>query len=442
MLTKKNLHDYQNQCVDFIFKNPKCGLFLHMGLGKTITTLTALKALYDDCLISRVLIVAPLRVANNVWAQEAAKWEHTADMKINVCTGSALKRSHKLMDKTAQICVINWENLAWLIKSNHFDFDAVVIDESSKFKNHRSLCFRAIKSRIKKLNSIILLTGTPSPRSYVDLWSQIFLIDGGVRLGKTVGEFRRIYCEQEGYMGYSWTIRDGKKEILLNKISDVTLSMVALDKITMPELINIDVVVSLDNKKMIAYKKLEKEFLLEIGGERIDAASAGVLAGKLLQFCNGAVYSEDGKYQEIHDEKIIALKDMIDGNETENFLVAYNYRHDRERLLRAFPDAKELNDSTIESWNDGKIKMMIAHPASAGHGLNLQSGGNNVVWFGLNWSLELYEQFNARLYRQGQKNTVKISHIIMQGGIDEKLMGALQNKIKNQKELFDYLKKI
>lgn len=440
MLKRADMHDYQNEAVRFIKERKKCALFLDMGLGKTVSSLTAASDFLDDVLVTKVLIIAPLRVANTVWAQEANKWEHLSHLKTVICTGTQTERLAAL-SSDADVFITNRENTQWLIESVKWDFDMLIVDESSSFKNPASKRFKYLKKVLKYVNSIVLLTGTPSPQGYIDLWSQLYLVDNGERLGRNITAYRHRFFTQDPY-GYAWELNAGSDKIIQSLISDVCMTMFAADHLKMPGKINITEYVEFDTKSKKQYKELEKEFLLTLSqGTDIEAPSAGVLANKLLQICNGAIYDANKDYHIVHDLKIKALKEIIEDNPNENMLIAYNFKSDLERLQKAFPDAKVLSKSgkELKEWNEGGVKMLLAHPASAGHGLNAQFGGSMLVWFGLNWSLELYEQFNARLYRQGQMNTVRVIHIVAKGGIDEKVMLALTSKAKTQKELMTYL---
>ena len=440
MLKRTDMHGYQNAAVDFIKQRRKCALFLDMGLGKTVSSLTAASDFLDEFLVTKVLIIAPLRVANTVWAQEANKWQHLSHLKTVICTGTQAERFAAL-SSDADVFIINRENIQWLIENVKWEFDMVIVDESSSFKNSESKRFKCLKKVLKCIKSIVLLTGTPSPQGYIDLWSQIFLVDNGERLGRNITTYRHRFFTQDPY-GFTWELNAGSDKIIQSLISDVCTTMFAADHLEIPGKINITEYIEFDAKSKKQYKELEKEFLLALSQDTdIEAPSAGVLANKLLQVCNGAIYDADKNYHIIHDLKIKALKEIIEDNPNENMLIAYNFKSDLKRLQKAFPDAKVLSKSggELKAWNGGKIKMLLAHPASAGHGLNAQFGGSMLVWFGLNWSLELYEQFNARLYRQGQMNTVRVIHIIAKDGIDEKVMIALTNKAKSQKELMTYL---
>jgi len=442
MLKRENLHHYQNSALDVVLNKKKCALFLDMGLGKTTTTLTAIHDLYYNFSVERILIIAPLKVANNVWHKEAQKWEHLQDLDIAIATGSVNERLSTInLNKT--ITVINKENIPWLIENCKWQWDMVVIDESSSFKSAKAKRFRALKKVMKHIKSIVLLSGTPSPNGMMDLWSQMYLIDQGERLGKTITNYRQRFFVPDGYMGYSYKLRPGAKEQIMELIKDVCITMTAEDYLELPECINVNEFIELPDKAKQQYKELEKEFIISLNDIDIESPSKASLGNKLLQICNGSVYDAERNIHEIHNEKIERLKEIVEDNPEENFLVAYNYKHDLEKLQKAFPKAVKLETAKQEDdWNKGKIKMLLAHPASAGHGLNLQYGGNVIVWYGLTWNLEYYQQFNKRLHRQGQKNTVRNIHLIAKGCLDEKvLFFALSNKAKTQKDLIDYLKK-
>ena len=441
-LKRTDLHSYQKRALAFIKNRRKCALFLDMGLGKSVIALTAAADMLDDFLINKVLVIAPLRVSNTVWKQEAKKWEHLNHLNISVATGSAKNRIQNL-EAAADIHVINRENVDWLVSTQKWKWDMVIVDESSSFKSMKSKRFRALRKVTKYMKSVILLTGTPSPNGIVDLWSQIYLIDQGVRLGKTMSNFRQRFLHPSGYMGYTWEPNKGADIEIQELIKDISISMSSEDYLELPERINLNEYIDLPPDVREQYKELEKEFLLVLESGDIEALSAATLGNKLLQMCNGAVYDSEGVAHTIHDLKIQALKEIIEDNPNESFLVAYNYRSDHVRLCKSFPQGVSIGKEGIEiqDWNEGKIKLMFAHPASAGHGLNLQKGGSSIVWFGLNWSLELYEQFNARLHRQGQDKPVKVTHLITKDGIDEKVMKALRGKAKTQRDLLEYLKK-
>lgn len=439
-LTKDNLHEYQNYGVDFIVGNPVSALFLDCGLGKTITTLTAIDSLmYDYFEISKVLIIAPLRVAMTTWTDEAKKWEHLGELRISKVLGSVSEREKALMTD-ADIYIINRENVEWLVMNHTFDFDMVVIDELSSFKSHTSKRFRALRKVRPKVKRIVGLTGTPAPNSLMDLWAEINILDMGERLGRFITHYRNGYFrpdKRNGAIVYSYKPLPDAEERIYEKISDICISMKAVDYLKMPERIDNIVEVSMNGKETALYKKLKTEMLLPFADGDIDAVNAASLSNKLLQMANGAVYDENGIAKDIHTRKLDALEDLIEAANGKSVLVFYNFKHDKDRIMKRF-EVREINtEADIQDWNDGKIKVAIAHPASTGHGLNLQSGGNIIVWFGLTWSLELYQQANARLYRQGQKNTVVIHHIITKGTIDENVMTALKTKDIGQAALMD-----
>lgn len=454
MLSREDLHKYQNAAVSFVKKKRKCALFMDMGLGKTATTLTVISDFLDDFFIKKVLIIAPLRVANTVWKQEAEKWSHLKDLKISICTGTESERIAALKSG-AEICVINRENVDWLVHKFKWPFDMVVIDESSGFKSPKSRRFKALKKVHQELTSIVELTGTPSPNGMIDLWSQIYLLDSGERLGRNMTIFKNKYFKKAGYMGYGVELIEGGESQIKTAIADICMTMKAEDYLDLPDRIDIYEYIDMPGPILKQYRELEKEFTIQIqsgnketvdiifGEQSIEALSGGALCNKLLQFCNGAVYDENKFAHEIHDLKLTRLKEIIEDNPDENFLVAYNFQSDLKRLTKAFPKAVVLSKSgaEIEAWNKGHIKMMLAHPASAGHGLNIQFGGSAIVWFGLNWSLELYQQFNARLHRQGQLKPVRIIHLVARKGMDERVLMALTSKAETQEDLLQYLKK-
>lgn len=444
MLSRCDLHEYQNKSVEFIKQKERCALLLGMGLGKSVSTLTAVSDLVDGFAVEKVLVIAPLRVANSVWKQETEKWDHLRHMSVSVCTGPEKKRRAAL-HRNAEVYVINRENVVWLVDhyKKKWPFDMVVVDESSSFKSPSSKRFKALKRVLPYTNFMVLLTGTPSPNSLMDLWSQMYLVDFGESLGRTVTGYRQRFFEQD-FMGYNWAIRDGASEKIHGLIADKVISMSAEDYLELPERIDLQSKVELPVGVMSKYRQLEKTLLSDLDtGEEIEAVSAAALANKLLQFSNGAAYYDDKKnWAEVHSAKLDALADIVDDNPDENILVAYNYKFDLERLKAKFPDAVVLDkeQSTIDAWNRGEIKMLLAHPASAGHGLNLQAGGSMCVWFGLNWSLELYQQFNARLHRQGQQNAVRIIHIVAKDTIDERVLMVLNDKDATQASLLKALK--
>jgi len=444
MRSRSDLHSYQLRAVDFIQQRKRCALWLDMGLGKSVTTLTAAADLLDGFAVSRVLVIAPLRVANSVWRQEAALWDHLRHLKVQVCTGTEKARLSALQSQ-ADVYVINRENVPWLVAQygKRWPFDCVVIDEASSFKNASSQRFKALRKTLPDTEYMILLTGTPSPNGLLDLWSQIYLIDFGNTLGRTMTAYKQRFFEQD-YMGYKFTPRAGSAEKIHALLRPHVLSMSAADYLQLPDRIDLIERVKLPAAALQAYRDFEKTLLAELpDGEEVEAMSAAVLANKLLQFSNGAMYTDDlGNWSEIHDAKLEALADLIEQNPNENILLAYNYKTDLVRLQKRFPQARVLdkNPDTVRAWNDGEIELLLAHPASAGHGLNLQRGGSLIIWFGLNWSLELYQQFNARLHRQGQDKPVRVVHLIADDCIDERVMGVLSDKTAMQSALLQALK--
>ena len=432
MFSRTDLREYQKKAISFVRDKGSCGLALDMGLGKTVSTLTAVSDMFDAFEIGRVLIIAPLRVANSVWLQESQKWEHLKHLNIAVATGSEKNRINAI-NSSAQIVVINRENVVWLIR--HFKsiknwcFDVVVIDESSSFKNPSAKRFRALKKTLSKIDKMILLCGTPCPKGYLDLWSQQYLIDSGAKLGKTYSSYRDRYFYPD-YSGYNFQMHESSQKIIEDLLKDCWLSMSSEDYLDLPERIDLMVNLDLPQELQKQYTAFENKLIVDIDGIEIDAINAGVLAGKLLQWCNGAVYYDEEKnYTEIHDVKINALKEIIEDNPNENILVAYNYKHDLARLQKHFPEIRVLNDNKdIDDWNAGKIKLLCAHPQSAGEGLNLQDGGAFCVWFSLPRSLMYYLQFNKRLWRQGQTRPVKIAHLVIKNCLDEDLIKVLESR--------------
>ncbi len=443
MLSRENLHPYQERAVSFIKEQQRCGLFLEMGLGKSSSALTAISDLRDNFSIHKVLIVAPLRVANSVWKQEAAKWSHLKHLKVSVCTGHQKARLSALQ-ADADIYVINRENLAWLVDfaKDKWPFDMVVIDESSSFKNASTQRFKALRRVLSKTEYMVLLTGTPSPNSLLDLWPQMYLIDFGHTLGRTLTAFKQRFFEPD-YMGYKFTPREGAANTIHNLIAPKVIHMSAEDYLDLPSRIDLIEHVDMPDKAVEGYREFERTMLAELeSGAEVEAMTAAVLANKLLQYANGGLYIGEGQWESVHGAKLDALAEIVEDNPNENLLVAYNYRFDLENLKIMFPEAVVLdkNQETIDRWNRGEIKMLLAHPASAGHGLNLQDGGSVIVWFGLTWSLEYYQQFNARLHRQGQTKPVKILHLVSKNTIDGRVLSVLSMKDATQKQLLAALK--
>lgn len=445
MLSRDDMHPYQLRAVDFIKDKKRAFLMLDLGLGKTVTTLTAISDLMDGFAVRKVLIIAPLRVANSVWMQEAARWEHLKHLTIRVCTGPAKQRD-TVMHRAADVYVINRENVEWLVTryGDRWPFDCVIVDESSSFKSPSARRFKALRKTLPHTSHMILLSGTPSPNGVADLWAQCYLIDGGMALGRTVTMFRQRYFEQD-YNRFGYRPRDGAAKQIRDKIAPFCLSMSAADYLTVPDKITVLHKVTLPVPIMDKYRQFERDLFLEHDGIEIEAVNAAVMAGKLLQYSSGAMYTGPpgtGDYMTIHNDKIDALKDIIEDNAGENMLIAYSFKSDLERLLAAFPHARVLdkNPDTIDQWNNGKIPLLLAHHQSASHGLNLQRGGAVIVWFSLPWSLEYYLQFNARLHRQGQGRSVRIIHIVCNGTIDELVYKVLSAKDADQQALLAALK--
>lgn len=438
-------HSYQKYATNFIERNSIAALLLDMGLGKTSITLTALNnLLFDYFDVHRILVVAPLRVARTTWSDEIEKWDHLSNLTFAIAVGTEKERIAALGQK-ADITMINRENLQWLIEKSgqSFEYDMVVIDELSSFKNHQAKRFKALMKVRPKVKRIVGLTGTPSSNGLMDLFAEFKILDMGVRLGRFIGQYRNAYFtpdKMNGPIVYSYKPLPSTEKIIYEKISDITISMKATDHLKMPKLIECETVVQMSEKEKKSYTTLKKELVLSIPDGEITAANAASLSNKLSQMANGAIYFEDNEFVTIHDRKLDALEDLIESANGKPLLVAYWFKHDLERIKERF-DVREIKTSDdIKDWNDGKILVAVIHPASAGHGLNLQSGGSTLVWFGLTWSLELYQQTNARLYRQGQKNTVVIHHIITKGTIDEDILKALKRKDKTQSSLIDAVK--
>lgn len=437
-------HEYQAFSTDFILEHTSAGLFLEPGLGKTIITLTAIWLLiYDYFDATKVLVIAPLRVARDTWSRECEKWAHLNGLTISKVLGSEKERKMALFKK-ADIYIINRENVEWLIKTKEWDFDMVIIDELSSFKSPSAKRFRALKKVRHKIKRIVGLTGTPAPNGLLDIWSQIYLLDGGERLGRTFTGYRSLYFHPQKYINggipTDYTLNDDAEEKIYSKISDICISMKALEYLKMPECIFNKVEIELSEKEMKMYRQLERDLILPFEDSDVDAANAAVLTNKLLQMASGAVYDEFSDVKYIHDKKLEALEDLIEAANGKPVLVYYGFKHEKDRIKEKF-NVGEINTSEdIANWNAGKIQVALCHPASTGHGLNLQDGGCTIIWFSLTWSLELYQQANARLWRQGQKQTVVIHHIIAKDTIDERAIKALEDKDISQKALIEAVK--
>lgn len=438
-------HDYQRYAADFIVTHPIAALLLDMGLGKTSITLTAINdLLFDSFEVHKVLVIAPLRVARDTWPAEIEKWEHLRDLHYSTVVGTEQERIAAFRTP-ADIYIINRENIQWLIEESGipFDFDMVVIDELSSFKNHQSKRFKSLMKVRHKIKRIVGLTGTPAGNGLMDLYAEFRLLDMGERLGRFIGQYRDMYFipdKRNGMVIYSYKPQPDAEKRIYDKISDITISMKAADNLKMPNLISTECVVELSEKQKEKYDELKKELVLTADENEVTAANAASLSNKLSQMANGAVYSDEKTIIEIHDKKLEALEDIIESMNGKPMLIAYWYNHDLERIKKRFNVREIKSSKDISDWNSGKIPIAVIHPASAGHGLNLQNGGSTLVWFGLTWSLELYQQTNARLWRQGQKNTVVIHHIIAKDTIDEDVMKALQLKEKTQTNLIDAVK--
>ena len=443
-------HNYQQYCIDRIINDPAIGLFLDMGLGKTAITLSAIKKLkYEYWRSAKVLVIAPKKVAESTWSKEAAKWEGLSSLRFSFVLGSAEKRL-KALKTPADIYMINRENVMWLVDyyRNAWPFDTVIIDESSSFKNHQAKRFKALKAVRSHIDRIVLLTGTPTSRGLMDLWAQIYLLDCGKRLGRNITAYREAFFvpdKRNRTTIFSYAPKDGAEETIYNAISDICVSMKAEDYLELPELVYNDIPVKLDTAAQKAYDRLERDTLLPVDDTVITAGSAAVLRGKLLQLCNGAVYDEDKNVMQIHDCKIEALLETVEQLNGQHAIICYNFQHDKTRLLEALK-ATHLTVKVYEgkaeedAWNAGDIDLLLVQPASCGYGLNLQEGGHHIIWFGLTDSLELYQQTNKRLHRQGQPYPVIVHHLLVQGGTDEDVIKSLGGKADVQDSLLEALK--
>ena len=436
-------HNYQTYATNFILEHPEAAVFLDMGLGKSVITLTAIREL---CLnrfeVGKVLVIAPLRVARDTWSTEIHKWDHLKGLTYSIVIGTVDERKSALKKK-AHIYLINRENVSWLIEESGFpfDFDMVVIDELSSFKSYQAKRFRSLLKVRPKVKRIVGLTGTPSSNGLMDLWAEFRVLDLGKRLGRFITHYRNTYFQPDkrnGMVIYSYKPLPGAEDAIYEQISDMTISMKGVDHLNMPECVFNEVSVSLSKEERSKYDTLRDDLILSIGESEIDAANAASLSNKLSQMANGAVYGSDQSVIKIHDHKLDALEDLIESANGKPVLVAYWFKHDLERIKARFKVREIKTSKDITDWNDGKIPVAVIHPASAGHGLNLQAGGSTLIWFGLTWSLELYQQTNARLWRQGQKSaTVVIHHIVTEDTIDELILKALHKKEKSQNALID-----
>lgn len=443
-------HDYQVNAKNRILALPRLGLFLDMGLGKTVITLTAINELmYQRYTVRKVLVIAPLRVAETTWSTEAQKWDHLKHLRISKILGNKRQRMLGLYTD-ADIYIVNRENVVWLTNEldagagTAWDFDMVVIDELSSFKSSKAARFKALRKFICKSDRVVGLTGTPAPNGLMDLWAQMYLIDGGERLGKTITGYRQRFFtpnQRNATTIFNYKPLTGAEEAILDRISDICVSMKAEDYLQLPERIDIKREIFLSDKEMDAYREFERERFLEIQQEEIAAISAAGLTNKLLQYANGAMYTEEKSWVTTHDKKLKELEEIVELSQGKPILCFYSYKHDLERIQKKFPEARKLDsEEDIIEWNMGEIPLLLAQPAGAGHGLNLQAGGNIIVWFGLTWSLELYQQANARLFRQGQKENVIIHHLICPGTVDEDVMAALEGKADVQNAVLDAVK--
>ena len=448
-------HDYQSYCIGYIKTHPVAALFLDMGLGKTAITLTAVRDLMlDDLVVSKTLVIAPLRVARDTWPAEVEKWDHLADLDVSVIVGD-LKTRKAAVSANALVYIVNRENVKWLVEyyeSNglRWDFDCVVIDELSSFKNYQSQRFKWLRKMRPFVKRWIGLTGTPTSNGLMDLWAEIGILDGGERLGRFIGRFRDSYFKA-GSMNpstgivFSYVPRPGAEKQIYDRISDITISMKALDYLSLPECIYVNHEVQMSAVERKLYDQLRTDLIIPLEDGDIDAANAGSLSNKLLQMSNGAVYDENGETRIIHKRKLEMLEDLIEAANGQPVLIAYWFKHDHSRIVEYLTEAgytpRDIKESQdIRDWNEGKIPVALIRPASAGHGLNIQSGGHIMIWFGLTWSLELYQQANARLWRQGQRETVTIHHIVTKDTVDEDVLAALASKDVTQEKLIAAVK--
>lgn len=450
-MIKYKPHNYQKYATHYIEEHPICAVLLDMGLGKSVISLTALNnLLFDSFEVHRILVIAPLRVARDTWPEELSKWEHLSGLRFSVAVGTEPERKAALL-RQADIYIINRENVQWLIAESGlpFYFDTVVVDELSSFKSHQSKRFRALMKVRPHVRRIIGLTGTPTGNGLMDLWAEFRLLDMGKRLGRFIGQYRGNYFspdKRNGQVIFSYKPLPFAEEQIYSRIADITISMKSIDHLQMPELVNSEYPVRLSAVERERYYELKRNLVLQLPNGDVTAANAAALSGKLCQMANGAVYSDDGSVVRIHDHKLDALEDLIEAANGKPVLVAYWFKHDLERITerlrkKHIPFSRLDTADSINRWNNGELPVALIHPASAGHGLNLQNGGSTLIWFGLTWSLELYQQTNARLWRQGQKSeTVVVQHIITKDTIDERILKALSEKDNTQSALVSAVK--
>lgn len=438
-------HEYQKYAIDYLLGKPVAAIFLDMGLGKTVISLSTIFDLtLDSFQIRKVLIIAPLRVARDTWPAEVTKWDHLKGLNYSVAVGTEAERKMALMQKV-QVYLINRENVQWLIEDSGlpFDYDMVVVDELSSFKSHQAKRFKSLMKVRPKVKRIVGLTGTPSANGLMDLWAEFRLLDLGQRLGRFIGYFRETYFtpdKRNQQVIFSYKPKPGAEEAIYHQIADITISMKNTDYLHMPELVMNEISVWLSDPEWQHYQTLKAEMVLSLNDKDIDAANAAALSGKLLQLASGAVYGENGVVVHVHDRKLDALEDLVEAANGKPVLIAYWFKHDRDRILDRFPAEQLDSEESIRRWNSGEIPLALIHPASAGHGLNLQAGGSTLIWFSLTWSLELYQQTNARLWRQGQKEPVVIHHLVAKDTIDEDVMAALAKKDAGQAALLQAVK--
>ena len=442
---KYSPHEYQKYTTKYLLTHPIAAVLLDMGLGKSVITLTAIYDLaLDSFQVRKVLVIAPLRVARDTWPAEIEKWDHLAGLHYSVAVGSEIERKTALM-KRAQVYIINRENVEWLVARSGipFDFDMVVVDELSSFKSHRAKRFKSLLKVRPKVKRIVGLTGTPSSNGLMDLWAEYRILDMGERLGRFIGRYREEFFvpdKRNQHVIFSYKPKPGAEETIYGLIYDITISMKGSDYLKLPEMVINEVPVKLSEKEIETMDRMKRDLITTVKGEEISAANAAALSGKLLQMANGAVYDDQGGVTPVHDRKLDALEDVIEGANGKPVLIAYWFKHDLARIQKRFEVEMLSSTDSIKKWNNGEIPVAVIHPASAGHGLNLQSGGSTLVWFGLTWSLELYQQTNARLWRQGQKETVIIHHLIAKETIDERVMKALKDKDSTQSALIHAVK--